>query len=94
MPSDWTESELAAAWAPRPRPIEHQTIVKFTGSGHRAHCMSPGCRFIGQNHSMIRLIATGRDQATAWQVTKTAAESDARAHVNDARRDALRKGRR
>lgn len=67
---------------------EHQTLVKFTGSGHRAHCITRGCRFVGVNHSMIRYLAQGHSQATAWQRTKALAEDDARRHQADERRKA------
>lgn len=68
---------------------EHQTIVKFTGSGHRAHCIERGCRFIGQNHSMIRYMAMGYAQALAWHKTKAEAEQDASRHRADERRKAI-----
>jgi hypothetical protein len=72
---------------------DHQTIVQFTGSGHRAHCTTAGCRFIGQTHSMIRTMAMGYTQAMSWHQTKTLAEDDARRHCADQRRKAERETR-
>jgi hypothetical protein len=72
---------------------DHQTIVKFTGSGHRAHCIERGCLFIGQNYSMIRYMAMGHTQASAWYKTKTLADGDATRHRADERRKAEKEER-
>ena len=69
----------------------HQTHVKFTGSGYRAHCWTRGCRFVGQHHTLMRDMAMGRTMAAAAHKAQTLATDDARRHVSDEKRKTLRR---
>lgn len=70
--------------APRP----HYTHVKFTGTGYRAHCGTPGCRFMGQNHQLFKYLDRG--QPAALRKTQMLAEEDARRHRQDVAREERR----
>jgi hypothetical protein len=65
-------------------PKDHATFVKFTGSGYRAHCMTHGCRFIGQNHQVFKHLGYG--QAGALRKAQMLAEYDASQHRDQERR--------
>jgi hypothetical protein len=66
---------------------DHRTFVKFTGSGYRAHCGTPGCLWIGTHHRIFKYMGYG--QALALRKCETLARNDADRHKADQRRKAV-----
>jgi hypothetical protein len=65
---------------------DHQTVVKFTGSGYQAHCTTPGCHFIGRNYQLFKYQRYGR--VGAVHRAEMLAQNDARRHRTEERRNA------
>jgi hypothetical protein len=57
----------------------HSTHVKFTGTGYRASCATPDCRWYGQHFQLFRYLGTG-SQARALARAQALADDDARRH--------------